>query len=46
MTAARITPHVSAARLAFAGTMGERWFNLMGTRADGLTFRRPGAHPG
>jgi len=37
---------VSATQLMFAGPNGTCWFNLMGTRTDGLTFRRPGADPG
>lgn len=34
---------VSTTRLVFSGPSGTCWFNLVGTRADGLTFRRPGA---
>jgi CheY-specific phosphatase CheX len=38
-----LVPHgVSTTRLAFSGSKGACWFNLVGTRADGLTFRRPG----
>jgi CheY-specific phosphatase CheX len=33
---------VSTTRLMFAGPTGKCWFNLVGTRTDGLTFRRPG----
>lgn len=33
---------VSTTRLTFSGPKGTCWFNLVGTRTDGLTFRRPG----
>ncbi|MBP3960621.1 chemotaxis protein CheX [Gemmata sp. G18] len=34
---------VSTTRLVFSGPGGSCWFNLVGTRTDGLNFRRPGA---
>ncbi|VTR96901.1 CheC domain protein OS=Hippea maritima (strain ATCC 700847 / DSM 10411 / MH2) GN=Hipma_0355 PE=4 SV=1: CheX [Gemmata massiliana] len=32
----------SSTRLVYAGPGGTCWFNLVGTRTDGVTFRRPG----
>jgi CheY-specific phosphatase CheX len=38
-----LVPHgVSTTRLMFSGPSGTCWFNLVGTRTDGLSFRRPG----
>ncbi len=39
-----LVPHsVSTTRVTFSGPGGTCWFNLVGTRTDGLTFRRSGA---